>query len=55
MRAVLATHLLKTTGSYELASFAIQDAVEEVERRYGRFLPHEKTERASKELNKYWR
>jgi hypothetical protein len=54
VRDVLATHLLKKTGSYELASFAIQDTVNEVMKRYAHFLPHEKIERAAKELNKVW-
>jgi hypothetical protein len=55
VRDILATHLLKTTGSYELASFAIQDSVESVMRHYTRFLPHEKVGRAAEELNKVWR
>jgi hypothetical protein len=54
VRDILATHLLKKTGSYDLASFAIQDTVQQVMRRYGRFLPHEKIERAARELNKVW-
>ena len=55
VRDVLATHLLKTTGSYELASFAIQDSLESVMRHYTRFLPHEKIARAAEEVNKVWR
>jgi signal transduction histidine kinase len=55
VRDVLATHLLKTTGSYELASFAIQDSMESVMKHYARFLPHEKIARAAEELNKVWR
>lgn len=55
VRSVLATHILKKTGSYELASYAIQDTVKEVMKRYGRFLPHEKLARAANELNKAWR
>lgn len=55
VRSVLATHLLKKTGSYELASYAIQDTVKEVMKRYSRFLPHEKLARAADELNKVWR
>jgi hypothetical protein len=54
-RDVLATHLLKTTGSYELAASAIQDSIEMVSRRYARFLPNEKIARAAKELNKVWK
>jgi hypothetical protein len=55
VRDVLATHLLKTTGSYELASFAIQDSLESVMEHYARFLPHEKVACAADELNKVWR
>lgn len=55
VRAVLATHLLKKTGSYELASYAIQDSVSEVMKTYGRFLPQEKVARAAEVLNKVWR
>jgi hypothetical protein len=55
VRDVLATHLLKTTGSYELASFAVQDSLESVMRHYARFLPHEKVARAANDLNKVWR
>jgi hypothetical protein len=55
VRSVLATHLLKKTESYELASYAIQDTVKEVMKRYSRFLPHEKLARSADELNKVWR
>jgi len=55
VRDVLATHLLKTTGSYELASFALQDTVESVMRHYAHFLPQEKVARAADELNKVWK
>ena len=55
VRDVLATHLLKTTGSYELASYAIQDSMASVMQHYARFLPHEKVARAAEELNKVWR
>jgi len=55
VRDVLATHLLKTTGSYELASFAIQDSMASVMKHYTRFMPHEKIARAAEELNKVWR
>jgi hypothetical protein len=55
VRDVLATHLLKTTGSYELASYAIQDSMMSVMQHYARFMPHEKIARAAEELNKVWR
>jgi hypothetical protein len=54
-RDVLATHLIKKTGSYELAAAAIQDSLEMVMHRYAHILPNEKIARAAKELNKEWR
>ncbi len=42
VRDVLATHILKQTGSYEQASYAIQDTPEMVADHYGRFLPQDK-------------
>ena len=42
VRDVLATHILKKTGSYEQASYAIQDSPETVAEHYGRFLPSDK-------------
>lgn len=38
VRDVLATHILKQTGSYEQASYAIQDTPDMVAKHYGRFL-----------------
>src|SRR3546814_6072382 len=37
IRDVLATHILKQTGSYEQASYAIQDTPEMVKAHYGKF------------------
>ncbi len=54
VRDVLATHVLKHTGSYELAGFAVHDTPEVVRRHYCRFLPEEKTALAAKVLNKVW-
>lgn len=54
VRDVLATHVLKTTGSYEQASYAIQDTPETVAAHYGRFLPQDKAALAAKVLNKVW-
>ncbi len=54
IRDVLATHVLKTTGSYEQASYAIQDTPETVAAHYGRFLPQDKAELAAKVLNRVW-
>ena len=54
VRDIIATHILKQTGSYELASFAIQDTMEVVMRHYARFLPSEKAARAAEVLNRIW-
>lgn len=53
VRDVLATNILKQTGSYEQASYAIQDTPEMVQNHYGRFLPH-KAALAAKILNQVW-
>jgi hypothetical protein len=54
VRDVLATHILKQTGSYEQASYAIQDTPDMVAEHYGRFLPQDKSALAAKILNKVW-
>ena len=54
IRDVLATHILKKTGSYEQASYAIQDTPEMVAQHYGRFLPQDKAAIAAKILNEVW-
>jgi hypothetical protein len=48
VRDVLATHILKKTGSYEQASYAIQDTAEPVAKHYGRFLPKDKAALAAR-------
>jgi hypothetical protein len=48
----LATHILKLTGLYEQASYAIQDTPEMVQQHYGRFLPQDKAALATKILNR---
>jgi hypothetical protein len=55
IRDVLATHILRQTGSYELAGFAIQDTPASVMEHYARFLPAEKSAHAAKILNEVWR
>lgn len=52
VRDVLATHILKQTGSYEQASYAIQDTPDTVAKHYGRFLPHDKAALAAQILNR---
>lgn len=54
IRDVLATHILKQTGSYEQASYAIQDTPETVQKHYGRFLPEDKAALAAQILNRVW-
>ena len=54
VRDVLATHILKKTGSYEQASYAIQDTPETVAKHYGRFLPKDKAALAARVLNQAW-
>lgn len=50
----LATHILKKTGSYEQASYAIQDTPDMVQQHYGRFLPQDKAAIAAQVLNRVW-
>ena len=54
VRDVLATHILKMTGSFELASYAIQNTPKAVQRHYARFLPKDKSALAANILNKEW-
>ena len=54
VRDVLATHILKQTGSYEQASYAIQDTPDVVAKHYGRFLPQDKAAMAATILNRVW-
>lgn len=54
VRDVLATHILKKTGSYEQASYAIQDTPDMVANHYGRFLPQDKAALAARILNEAW-
>lgn len=54
VRDVRVTHVLKATGSFEIASYAIHDTAQTVEKHYGRFLPAEKARRASDILNVIW-
>ena len=54
VRDVLATHILKKTGSYEQASYAIQDTPDMVQQYYGRFLPQDKAAIAAQVLNRVW-
>lgn len=53
-RDVLATHIFRWTGSYEQASYAIQDAPNMVAQYYGRLSPQDKSEIAARILNQVW-
>ena len=46
--------ILKVTGSYEQASYAIQDTPEMVASHYGRLLPQDKAAIAAQILNPVW-
>ncbi|WP_158915913.1 hypothetical protein [Caulobacter sp. S45] len=54
VRDVLATHVLKETGSFEQAGFAIQDTPGMIAKHYGRFLAGEKAAMVAKILNRVW-
>ncbi|TWB27701.1 hypothetical protein FBZ88_106164 [Nitrospirillum bahiense] len=54
VRDVLATHILKKTGSFEQASYAIQDTPDTVANHYARFLPQDKAALAAQVLNQVW-
>ncbi|WP_233247519.1 hypothetical protein [Caulobacter endophyticus] len=54
VRDVIATHVLKQTGSYEQASYAIQDTPDTIAEHYGRFLPQDKAALAAQVLNQVW-
>ncbi|HEY8570928.1 hypothetical protein [Phenylobacterium sp.] len=54
LRAVLATEVLKRTGSFEEAAYAIQDMPSSIVDHYGRFLPGEKAARAARVLDRVW-
>ena len=54
LRDVLATHILKETGSFEQASYAIQDTTAMAAKHYVRFLPEDKTAMAARILDRVW-
>ena len=54
LRDILATHILKQTGSYEQARYAIQDPPDVVQQHYGRFLPQDQAALAAKIPNQVW-
>jgi hypothetical protein len=54
VRDVLATHVLKQTGSFEQASFAVQDTPRTIARHYARFQPQDKAAIAAQIVNRVW-
>jgi len=46
--------LSRQTGSYEQASYAIQDTADMVAKHYGRFLPQDKAALAARILHQVW-
>ncbi|MBI1198506.1 MAG: hypothetical protein GC203_11645 [Phenylobacterium sp.] len=54
VRDVVATHVLKQTGSYRQASYAIQDAPRTIAEHYGRYMPLDKTRIAAEVLDRVW-
>ncbi|WP_146198034.1 hypothetical protein [Caulobacter endophyticus] len=54
VRDILATHILKRTGSFEQAGYAIQDTAATVARHYSRFLPGDKAAFISRLLETDW-
>lgn len=51
VRDILATHIIKTTGSYEQAAAIIMDTAETVKSHYARWLPGEQFQRAQSFLD----
>lgn len=53
LRDIRATHILEQTGSYEQASYAIQDIADVVQQHLGRFLLQDKAALAAKSSRKF--
>jgi hypothetical protein len=51
VRDIVATHIIKKTGSFELAAYAIQDAVRTAKEHYVLFMPKDKIHLVDKILN----
>jgi hypothetical protein len=55
IRDVIATHVLKVTGSWDLAADAIQDSVAMVRKRYAKYGPADRARAVAKITNQSWR
>ncbi len=53
LRDIRATHILKKTGSYEQASYPIQDIADVVQQHLGRFLLQDKAALAAKSSSRF--
>lgn len=54
VRDIFATHVIKSTGSYEMAAYVIQDSVNTVREHYARFMPKDKIHLVDEIINKSW-
>jgi len=54
VRDIVATHVIKETGSYELAAYALADSVETIKVHYARFMPEHKLHLVDKILDEVW-
>lgn len=54
VRDIVATHIIKSTGSYELAAYSLADSVETVKLHYARFMPEHKLHLADKIMVEAW-
>lgn len=54
VRDIVATHIIKITGSYELAAYSLGDSVQTVKEHYARFMPEHKLHLADKIMIEPW-
>jgi integrase len=54
VRDIVATHIIRETGSYELAAYALADSVQTVKEHYARFMPEHKLHLVDKIMVEAW-
>lgn len=54
VRDIIATHVIKATGSYELAAYSIADSVRTIREHYARFMPEDKIHLTDEIINASW-
>jgi hypothetical protein len=54
VRDIVATHIIKETGSYELAAYALGDSSSTVKEHYARFMPEDKIHLADRVIDAWW-